>query len=100
MRLLLRIVLLSVPFMSPMRSVVEFMVPLVVPLFMVPLVVPLLMVPLVVPLLIVPLFMVPVWLGIVVVVVVVLGVVCAKAALVQSARAAVKIREAFMGNVF
>lgn len=42
MRLLLRMVLLSVPFMSPMRSVLEFMVPLVVvplfiePLFMVP----------------------------------------------------------------
>ena len=51
MRLLLRIVLLSVPFMSPMRSVVEFIVPLLI----VPLVLPLFIVPLVVPLLIVPL---------------------------------------------
>lgn len=73
-RLLLCIALLSVPFMLPMRSVVEFMVPVPeVPLFIVPLGMVLVL---------------PVW-GVV-------GVVWAKAALVERANAAARIRETFM----
>ena len=81
-RRLLRMVLLS---MVPVPIVPLFMVPVPVPI------VPLFMVP--VPM--VPLFMVPVLVpGVVVVVVpVLLGVVCAKAAVVAKAKAAARKRE-------